>query len=230
MHILTLEEGGVSSLHYGFFENADDTIATAQERSTELLLSRLPAPPAALLEVGIGLGTTLQRLTAMGYDVEGITPDEKQIAMVPAGLRVHHAAFENFATDRRYDAIVFQESSQYIDSQRLFARASELGDRVIVLDEFSLRPLDPPGLHPLDRFLTSAAAHGFTLVEEIDLSAKAAPTVAWFTARLPRYRTRLIDDLGLTDAHVDELITNGDRYFRAYGDGTYGYRFLDFKA
>lgn len=230
MHILTLEEGGVSSLHYGLFERGDDSIATAQERSTELLLSRLPAPPAALLEVGIGLGTTLQRLTQMGYDVEGMTPDAQQIAMVPAGLRVHHSAFENFASGRRYDAIVFQESSQYIDAAALFAKARELGERVIVLDEFSLRPLDPPGLHALDRFLAEALAHGFRLAEEIDLSSKAAPTVAWFTARLPRYRTRLITDLGLTDAHVDELIHNGDRYAARYAEGTYGYRFLDFVA
>jgi hypothetical protein len=228
MHILTLEEGGVSSLHYGLFEHADDTIAIAQERSTELLLSRLPAPPAALLEVGIGLGTTLARLTHLGYDVEGITPDEKQIAMAPAGLRVHHASFENFDGGRTYDAIVFQESSQYIDSKRLFARASELARRVVVLDEFSLRPLPTPGLPPLDRFLAEAGLHGFRLAEEIDLSTKAAPTVAYFTARLPRYRQSLIDDLGLTDAHVDELIENGERYFASYGNGTYGYRFLDF--
>src|SRR3712207_460187 len=116
MHILTLEEGGVSALHYGLFEHADEPISVAQERSTELLLSRLPSPPAALLEVGTGLGKTLARLARMGYDAEGITPDEKQIAMSPIGLRLHHTAFESFETSRTYDAILFQESSQYIDS------------------------------------------------------------------------------------------------------------------
>jgi hypothetical protein len=226
MHILTLEEGSVSALHYGLFERPDEPIAVAQERSTELLLSRLPAPPAALLEVGIGLGRTLERLTRMGYDVEGITPDEKQIAMAPAGLRIHHSAFESFETDRTYDAIVFQESSQYIDAARLFSRARELAPRVLVVDEFALR--EAPSLHPLDRFLTEAELHGFRVAEEIDLSKQAAPTVAYFTARLPRYRERLIADLGLTDAQVDELIDNGERYFASYGDGTYGYRFLDF--
>lgn len=228
MHILTLEEGGVAALHYGLFERPDDSIAAAQERSTELLLSRLPSPPAALLEVGIGLGLTLQRLTRLGYDVEGITPDEQQIAMAPEGLRIHHSAFENFTSDRVFDVLVFQESSQYINSARLFARARELGRRVLVLDEFSLKPLDPPGLHPLDRFVAEAALHGFKLVEEIDLSMQAAPTVAYFTKRMPRYRSILIADLGLTDAHVDELIENGERYFASYGDGTYGYRLLDF--
>lgn len=226
MHILTLEEGRVDALHYGLFENAGESIAAAQERSTELLLSKLPKPPASLLEVGIGLGNTLARLTQLGYDVEGITPDDKQIAMAPQGLRIHHSAFETFDNGRTYDVIVFQESSQYIDSARLFARAHDLGKRVIVLDEFALKDIE--GLHRLDRFLTEAGLHGFRLVEELDLSQKAAPTVAYFTARLPRYRQQLIDDLGLTDAHVDELVENGERYFASYGDGTYGYRFLDF--
>lgn len=226
MHVLTLEEGGVTALHYGLFEDPDDSIALAQERSTELLLSRLPKPPATLLEVGIGLGTTLERLTRMGYDVEGITPDEKQIAMAPQGLRIHHSTFESFQTDRTYDVIVFQESSQYIDSARLFERARDLGQRVVVLDEFALKEMH--SLHTLERFLAEAELHGFKLVEEIDLSKKAAPTVAYFTARLPRYRQALITDLGLTDAHVDELVENGERYFASYEDGTYGYRFLDF--
>lgn len=226
MHILTLEEGGVSALHYGLFESADESIAAAQERSTELLLSRLPAPPAALLEVGIGLGITLARLTHMGYDVEGITPDEKQIAMAPQGLRIHHAAFESFETARTYDAIVFQESSQYIDSARLFARARELTPRVLVLDEFALK--EAQGLHALDSFLEEARRHGFELVEEIDLSKQAAPTIRYFNERLPRYRQALITDLGLTDAHVDELIVSGERYLASYENGTYGYRLVDF--
>ena len=54
MHILMHEEGAVRYLHYGLFERDDDSIDVAQERSTELLLSRLPPPPARLLDVGVG--------------------------------------------------------------------------------------------------------------------------------------------------------------------------------
>src|SRR5882672_4013523 len=85
MHILIREEGTVRYLHYGLFEDANERIALAQDRSTSFLLSRLPPPPARLLDVGVGLGTTLERLTRLGYDAEGITPDEKQIAV--AGTR-----------------------------------------------------------------------------------------------------------------------------------------------
>src|ERR1700682_5228143 len=84
MHILTHEEGGVDYLHYALFDSENERIGAAQEHSTELLLSRLPPTPSRVLEVGIGLGTTLMRMAHLGYDVEGITPDEKQIAMVQA--------------------------------------------------------------------------------------------------------------------------------------------------
>lgn len=220
MHILTAEEGEVRYLHYGLFERPDEPIATAQERSTALLLSRLPPPPARLLDVGVGLGTTLARLQRLGYDAEGITPDEKQAAMG----RGQVARFEDW-NGAPYDVLLFQESSQYIDAEALFARARELAPRVIVLDEFSLG--DGP-LHPLDGFLRAASSNGFRVVEDIDLSAQAAPTVDYFRIRLPKYRDALIADLGLTDAQVDELIAGGEDYRDRYHSGRYSYRLLDF--
>jgi cyclopropane fatty-acyl-phospholipid synthase-like methyltransferase len=217
MHILTHEEGAVRYLHYGIFESANDTLLGAQEHSTELLLSRLPPPPASLLEAGVGLGTTLARLLALGYDAEGITPDEHQIALLrnsqrngQRALPVRCAAFETFDPGRTYDAIVFQESSQYIDSEALFARAAALALRVIVLDEFALQPLDEDGsLHSLDVFRAAAARHRFAVTEELDLSAKAAPTMDYFTDRIPAYREKLIADLGVTNEQIEHLVENG---------------------
>jgi hypothetical protein len=235
MHILTQEEGRVAYLHYGLFEREGESIGAAQERSTELLLSRLPPPPARLLEVGIGLGTTLARLTRLGYQAEGITPDAMQIAetrgLYGNEVRLTQAAFESFEPGSRYEAVVFQESSQYIDSEALFAKAAALAPAVIVLDEFALQPLDTPGaLHSLRGFLDAASAHGFRLTEEVDLSAKAAPTMTYFKNHLPRFRRALIDDLGITDQQVDELIASGERYRTLYRNGAYGYRLLTFEG
>ena len=234
MHILTHEEGDVRYLHYGLFEEENDRLLTAQQRSTELLISRLPPSNCSILEVGIGLGTTMAFLVALGnYDVEGITPDEHQIAMVRERypeMPVHHAAFETFDPGRTYDVIVFQESSQYIDSEALFARAAALTPRVIVLDELASKPLDEEGaLHSRKGFLEAAARHGFRVVEELDLSAKAAPTMDYFTDRIPAYRNRLIADLGITNEQVDHLIANGVKYRERYTDGTYGYWLLRFE-
>jgi Mycolic acid cyclopropane synthetase len=233
MHILTHEEGTPRYLHYGLFEGGDESIAAAQERSTELLLSHLPPPPARLLDVGAGLGTMLARLTRSGYDAEGITPDEQQIAMIRSRygdeLRVTCSRFEDFPGRPPYDALLFQESSQYIGAEPLFAKASEITRRVLVLDEFAAKPIDARGaLHDLPGFLAAAIAHGFRKTEEIDVSQKAAPTIAYFTQRIPKYREALIADLGLASIQLEDLIESGNRYRELYANGTYVYRLLEF--
>jgi SAM-dependent methyltransferase len=220
MHILTLEEGEVRYLHYGLFQSKGESIGQAQEHSTALLLEHLPPPPARILDVGCGLGTTVARLTAFGYDAEGITADAQQAAFA-RNSRIRVARFEDFVSARQYDALLFQESSQYIDSQALFDRARDLTKRVIVLDEFGTGTL-----HRLDAFLEAANAHGFHVTEEIDVSAKAMPTIDYFRARLPSYRQRLISDLGVTSQQVDDLIRNGEVYRSNYANGTYVYLLL----
>lgn len=193
MHVLTHEEGGVEYLHYGLFNHPGESIGAAQEHSTELLLERLPKPAARILEVGTGLGTTLARLTRLGYDATGITPDEKQIAIVRErygdGVRVEQISFEQFPA-RPVDVVVFQESSQYMDPRVLFAKAAEMTRHVIVLDEFAVHP--GGSLHHLGSFLDAAADSGFRKMEDVDLSARAAPTIDYFLKRLPGYRGALM--------------------------------------
>ena len=233
MHIITLEEGAVAYLHYGFFERADESLAAAQERSTAMLLARLPAPPARILDVGLGLATTLARLTSLGYDAVGITPDDKQVALARSNygdaLHIEHVRFEDFP-DGAFDTVVFQESAQYIAPDALFARCAALTSHVVVLDEFALEPLDTPGaLHSLSSFLSAATAAGFALVEEVDVSAKATPSTAYFMDKFTRHRQRLIEDLGITSQQVDDLIAGGVKYLDLYARGVYGYRVLQFR-
>jgi len=236
--VLEREEGSVASMHYGLFEGPEDSIATAQERSTALLLSRLPPPPARLLEVGIGLGTTLSRLTEMGYAAEGITPDPVQAAAAVARfggrIRFHSTPLEHFETTSRFDVVLFQEFSQYIDSEALFRKVRALaapGARVIVLDEFALQPVETPGaLHRLDRFLAAAENEGFALDEELDVTRKAAPTIDYFLKRIPRHRAAVEKDLGLDPAQLDGLLESGRGYRELYGSGAYAYRLLRFRS
>ena len=229
MHILTHEEGAATYLHYGFFDDPNEPIAKAQERSTAALIERLPESPARLLDVGAGLGTTLRKLQALGYRVTGITPDAKQIAAIGDGVDVRCIAFEAMPENETFDAVVFQESSQYIDSNALFTKAAKLTRHVIVLDEFTVRAEEGASLHSLDRFLAAARANGFELVEDADVSAKAAPTIDYFSQRFPRYRDPLKSDLGLTDAQIDSLVDNGVRYRDFYDRGVYAYRVMQFR-
>ena len=229
MHILTHEEGAASYLHYGFFEDPNEPIAKAQERSTSALIERLPPSPARLLDAGSGLGTTLRKLQSLGYRVTGITPDAKQVAAIGEGVDVRCIAFEAMPEEETFDAILFQESSQYIDSGALFANAAKLTRHVIVLDEFTVRAGEGASLHALDRFLAAASANGFELVEDVDVSAKAAPTIDYFAQRFPRYRGALKTDLALTDAQIDSLIESGVHYRDFYDRGIYAYRVMQFR-
>jgi SAM-dependent methyltransferase len=238
LSVLEREEGTVASMHYGLFDGPGESIATAQERSTALLLSRLPSPPARLLEVGIGLGTTLARLTEMGYAAQGITPDPVQAAAAAerfgGRIRVHTTPLEHYETTDRFDVVLFQESSQYIDSEALFRKVRALaapGARVVVLDEFALEPVEKPGaLHRLDRFLAAAKAQGFTLEEEVDVTRRAAPTIDYFLGRIPRHRVSIEKDLGLEAAQLDSLLESGRSYREMYRSGAYGYRLLRLRS
>jgi|ERR1041385_4952846 cyclopropane fatty-acyl-phospholipid synthase-like methyltransferase len=225
MHVLTLEQGSVSYLHYGLFADANESLAEAQERSTSMLLERLPKPPARLLDVGTGVGTTLARLTSLGYDALGITPDEKQIALLDPALNARHIAFEHLGAEH-FDTVIFQESSQYIDSQRLFSKAAELTNHIVVLDEFTIA--NDGTLHRLDAFLAAASAHGFAKSEELDLTAQAAPTITYVTSLIDKHRNALQSDLSITGEQITELVDSGARYAESYRRGTYGYRLLQF--
>jgi hypothetical protein len=225
MHVLTREHGSVSYLHYGIFEEPHEPLNVAQERSTQFLLSRLPKPPARLLDAGTGLGTTLSRLTSLGYDALGITPDEKQIAFLDPSLNARCIAFQHLATEP-FDTVIFQESSQYIPTDALFAKAAEITRHIIVLDEFTIA--NDGTLHRLDEFLDAARQHGFAKTEELDLTQKAAPTITYVTSLIDRHRDALRDDLGITNEQIAELIDSGARYADSYRRGTYGYRLLQF--
>jgi SAM-dependent methyltransferase len=238
-HIILREEGKVPYLHYGLFDRAHATLLTAQERSTAILFEHLPPPPARLLEVGIGLGTTLERLRRNGYDITGITPDKLQIAFARArfgpDLPVLAVRFEDLdpAAVGPLDMIFLQESSQYIPHQPLFAKAAELlapDGRLLIVDEFATSPLEHSGaLHRLDSLLASATSHRFELVLEEDYSVDAAPTIDYFIDRLPSHRSSIVAELELTDRHVDDLIASGRSYRARYDDGTYVYRLLEFR-
>ena len=229
--LLRRETGGVDFLHFGFFVTPDERMNVAQERATEWLFARLPTPCRAL-EIGIGLGITLDRLAGAGFAVHGLTPDAGQIRIARArnaALTLTEARFEDFDAAGPFDLLLFQESSQYIDSHRLWRQASRLlsaPGRVMVLDEF--RCGGSGDLHALDEFLAAAGETGLVLEEQADLSAAAAPTVDHLLAAVERHWSALLSLPGVSGAALEELQASNRRYKSWYADGSYRYLFLDF--
>jgi cyclopropane fatty-acyl-phospholipid synthase-like methyltransferase len=225
--------GRVEHLHYGLFMHPEEPLADAQRHSTELLFTRLPAPPARLLEVGVGLGTTQRKTAAFGYECCGITPDPAQIEWARREypeLDWRCVRFEDFQDDRAFDVVVFQESGQYMALGDLFGQARSVLDRrglVILLDEFSTSGQQ---LHNVRHTLDAAADAGFTLLENSDWSAFAAPTQRYLLDQTERQRARLLAELPVDAGMIDGLNTSNRHYLASYASGRFEYRLMQFQG
>jgi len=237
-HILCKDYGDFEYLHYGLFEQGNPNIKKAQQRATDLLFSHLPPCPCRVLEVGIGLGTTLSNLVKMGYDATGITPDTNQIRYAQnlhgESLSIFCEKLEDFADAQKFDLIIFQESAQYIDTATLFGKASNLlrdNGQIIIMDEVSLRKSSPsePGLPLIDDYISLGDTWGFDTIKQLDLSSQAAPTNAYILDAVTRYREDLVHDLDLPIEEIDGLIHAVQNHLSKYNDGRYGYGFLQLK-
>ncbi len=238
-HALLLEEGKATYLHYGLFQDNQTSLQTAQQFSTDLLMARLPPPPCRILEVGIGLGTTLSLLNQRGYDVHGITPDVQQIAYIQKNLglevSVSCRSLQDFKTQpESFDVVLLQESAQYIEPLVIFNKALDLlplsGDLIIV-DEFALKYDEAgiEGLHLLNDLVALAKRFGFELIEHVDLSTQAAPTLDYLLHITATHRQSLIKDLALTDEQLTHLDESNRSYQKKYVSGHYGYALLHFR-
>lgn len=238
-HLLMLEEGCVEHLHYGLFKGAETSISAAQRYSTQLLLEHLPPSPCRILEVGIGLASTLVELRQLGYEVTGITSDSAQISRAKLHfgdeLPVICTRLEDFAIPAEsFDVILFQQSAQYISPLDIFTKASELlapGGEMLILDEFALNRTEAgkENLHLLKHFIALAGRFGFEVAEQLDLSLMAAPTVDYLLAGVKKHRVRLAEDLDLSPSLLDELNLANRAYQEKYVAGRFGYALLRLK-
>jgi hypothetical protein len=237
--ILELREGKVDYLHYGVFDTPAEAVLAAQERASGLLWEALPRP-CRLLEVGIGLGTTLARLRAAGYAATGITPDAAQVDAARArhgeAVAIELSRLEDFTRDAgQWQALLFQESAQYVDPVAIFDAADRLlndgPSTLVVMDEFALdrRSDAHQGLHALDSFCALAARRGWTLARRVDLSARARPTLDYLLLSLRECADRLAADLGVGHDQLATLAESLMRYRRLYEEGVYGYALLRFE-
>jgi hypothetical protein len=236
--LLELGEGRVDYLHYGVFQSPDEPVPVAQQRASDLMHDTLPGP-CRLLEVGIGMGTTLARLRAAGYDACGITPDTAQIQAARErhgdSLAVVPSRLEDFDRDAgQWQALLFQESAQYIPPVALFEAADRLlhdgPSTIVVTDEFALdrREDAHQGLHALGALCALAARRGWTLTKRVDLSQQVRPTLDYLLRGIGECGDRLVADLGLTRERLSALAESLRRYQRLYGEGVYGYALLRF--
>lgn len=233
-YVLAMEsaDSEVGYMHYGWFDHVADSMGVAQKRATDELLAWLPPSPARLLEVGSGVGTTLELLRGKGYDLLGITPDDAQISFMlnkyGKDFPVQQISFENIQIqNNNFDCILLQESGQYIPLKYLFLHSGmllKLGGRLILCDEVLLgQPENGEYLHALTDLKSAAAEQGFKLIEMIDQTVRAAPMLKLMLVAVDKYRQELRHLLDVNDAQLDALNLSNEKYYKNYLSGKYGY-------
>ena len=169
-------------LHFGLWSDGDSKMSMeeAQENMFNLLLSFIPSPPAAVLDVGCGLGYSAFLLAQKGYKVVAIAPSPELIAYAKqvygdSGVEFRTLSFfdedESVFSKEQYDVLLFQESMQYLSPLNdAIGKARQLlkekgllliGDEVCY--DRSIKP--ETAVHLSADFIIALAENGFRTME-----------------------------------------------------------------
>lgn len=240
-HAMLLQEGKVFDLHYGLFSSAATRLHAAQQSAIDLILTKLPPPPGRILEVGVGLGTTLSVLSQCGYKAQGITADTQHMAYLQSTLEadipVSDYALETYRTEHgSLTAIVLKEAIQPIEPLLIFNKAQDFlaqSGRLLIMGEFLLKndatTHNPKNLQHLEHLITLAERFGFELAEHLDLSALAAPTLDYLLQVIATHRQRLVKDLSLSYEQLAQLEQFNRACRNMYSNKQVGYALLQFR-
>ena len=199
-HVLKLYSETIRSdyLHYGFWDEPNSVeiesitlqeIKNAQDRYIEHLASFIPNEVNSILDVGCGIGGNAEYLINQGYVVETLSPDDFQKSTIAEKfnnqMTFHHCKFEKFQPEKQYDLILESESACYIKINKGFEKARETlrtGGYLLASDYFVHYRDDSKNSHlrsshDMEKYLSSAKAHGFELIREYDQTDNTMPTL-----------------------------------------------------
>ncbi|MGW0748504.1 SAM-dependent methyltransferase [Streptomyces sp. NPDC002587] len=214
------------------------------------------SPPARVLDIGCGVGGgSLYWAQEHGASVTGLTVAAEHVPVIAefarqagVGDRVTPllADVHDFTTDRRFDAAYANESSGYMDRERLFqvvAKALKPGGWFGIQEHFICRPewtefIDgyyKTRLGTLSEYITAAAAAGFELEQDEDVTDRVAEfwvqSMAWNTAELDRIEqsgTAVAPAAWCRERLQESTITHG-KLFRIWRDHALETRLLLFR-
>lgn len=180
----------MQDLHYGYWPAelapAPWNLARAQAHYTEFLMAQIPAAVHSVLDVGCGAGNTARRLLERGFQVDCVSPNgvltEVAKRVLAGRATVFETRFQDLATERRYDCVLFSESLLFIPLEEAFAKALVLlkpGGYVLITDIFRVPAAGKSpigGGHELARFREAIARYPLTPVLDLDMTDGIAPT------------------------------------------------------
>ncbi|MGH1486411.1 MAG: class I SAM-dependent DNA methyltransferase [Cellvibrionaceae bacterium] len=157
----------------------------AQERYENYLIDHIPDDAKKILDIGCGTGALIKKLTAIGYDTEGLSPDKNQKNLLSKTKEIvfHHSKFDDFHCDQKYDCLIMSESCQYININKVFDNSSlalKEGGHLMICDYFVFnKSSDLMGKsgHPYKAFMELAKEKGFSVEFEEDITDSILKTL-----------------------------------------------------
>ncbi|MFE5768038.1 SAM-dependent methyltransferase [Streptomyces sp. NPDC056485] len=211
-------------------------------------------PPASVLDIGCGVGGgSLYWAQEHGATVTGLTVAGEHIPVIQDFARQAGVAdrvtplladVHAFTSDRKYDAAYANESSGYMDRERLFqvvARSLKPGGWFGIQEHFICRPewtefIDgyyKTRLGTLTEYLTAAEAAGFELEQDEDVTDRVAEfwvqSMAWNTAELDRVESSGATTSAWSRERLQESTITHGKLFRIWRDHALETRLLMFR-
>ncbi|MER7106174.1 SAM-dependent methyltransferase [Streptomyces sp. NPDC000229] len=214
-------------------------------------------PPGKLLDIGCGVGGgSLYWAQEHGTEVTGITVTGEHVPLIKEFARQAGVAgrvtpvlgdIHDFTIKRAYDAAYANESSGYMDRERLFqvvAKALKPGGWFGIQEHFIRRPewtdfIDgyyKTRLGTYSEYILAAEKAGFELEQDEDVTDRVAEfwvqSMAWNTAELDRVERAAMPSAGTVAWSRERLqestITHG-KLFRIWRDHAMETRLLLFR-
>ena len=180
---------GLERLNYGLWRPGDEVtlenLKAAQKRYEDFLIDHIPSGTSRVLDVGCGTSALVASLQQRGMDAEGLSPDihQKRFFMERIDGKFHHCRFEHFDPQEEYDCLVMSESAQYIPQRELLHTASRClrEDGLLMICDYFVADHTTGHFrksgHHLEAFKAEAAARGFELIKEEDITARVLKTL-----------------------------------------------------
>lgn len=219
---ILLEEGQVHHLHYGLFKDEDSapSFLKGMCRASQFMSVMIPSHVESVLEVGPGFGTFGRLVRSKGIDYTAVCPDPVQAAYCVDLKVAEGVSYENYFPNRKFDCLVFHESTQYIGPETLYKAPRLLHDQghVIILDEFAPGEIESWQPDELEETLS------------IDMTVDAVTSLELLVKYIEKHMVRVQELVGPHDAaRMHELLDILNTRIKAYDDWDYVYLFKKYR-
>jgi SAM-dependent methyltransferase len=200
---------GANDLHYGYWldgvEHQVRNLPAAQDEYSRFLLSHIPVDARRILDVGCGAGGMAAKLVARGHEVVCVSPNaflnQQARQLLGDRAQVIECKYEDYRTTDTYDAIVFCESYQYVNMPAgldLVTSQLRSGGSLVICDFFRSVPGKSPisGGHFFEEFQNLISKYPLKLVEDIDITARTAPTFTVIDRAFTEVLRPIWDEIG----------------------------------